>query len=53
MFKIQATEVFNNKVNIISLLFYQWEVSQLHADRKPVQWILSTNAQNKKKRIYD
>ena len=53
MFKIQATEVFNNKVNITSLLFYQWEVSQLHAYRRPVQWILSTNAQNKEKTMYD
>ena len=53
MFKIQATEVFNNKVNITSLLFYQWEVRRSHADRRPVQWILSTNAQNKDKTMYD
>ena len=52
MFKIQVPEVLDNKLDITFLLFYWWEVSQSHADHRPVHWTLSINAQNKNKKVY-
>ena len=52
MFKIQVPEVLDNKLDITFLLFYWWEVSQSHADHRPVHWTLSINAQNKNKGVY-